>query len=443
MDEQKPRSTFSRREFLPTVALLGGSLLAAEQKKSTAAADAERQSAVLSEEAAAVLNEVSARNTQPNRPTGKDEADNIAIHQRDCSAIIQACRKQKLHKLEFRGNLTWAHESLLKMTSLDLPVKAGPRELEPWIAAVTLWVDGLKEAGFAGVDINMGLFPWYNEDKASIAKVEKAIERIQRAGLRMAFNPELNPWASGKLADFEAYTQASVKVWSMLARRFQPAVLMVTHEIFTMRWRLGFEVPMEKWVDYLRRTAAAVKEASPRTLVGVGFVPGTFAQDLRYAEKLAPMPEMDLISVDIYDLRGFDRTNTVVKWAKAAGKRVFIEETWRAVYWPKEVEVKFKGGEGVWDGVGVGAEKFQPIDALWMEMVSVYAAAWGMETVVPFWTQVMFKYLQTDDWQKSFVYSAEYNAAVREALLKGERTKTFHAWKKLIQELGRTRAELA
>jgi hypothetical protein len=433
----------SRRELLPTAALLGGSLLAADPKKPPASPGAEAKSAVLSAEAAAVLDEVSARNTQPNRPTGKSHEDNIAIHMRDCTAIIQACRKQKLHKLEFRGNLTWAHESLLKMTSLDIPVKAGPRDLESWVAAVNPWVDGLKEAGFAGVDINMGLYPWHNQDKGSIAKSEKAVERIRRDRLRLALNPELNPWASGKLADFEAYTQASVKVWSMLAQRFQPEVLMLTHEIFTMRWRLGFEVPVEKWVEYLKRTAAAVKQASPKTLVGVGFVPGTFAPDLRYAEKLLPLPEMDLISVDIYDLRGFDRTNTVVKWAKAAGKRVFIEETWRAVYWPKETEIKLKGGEGVWDGVTVPMEKYQPIDALWMEMVAVYAAAWGMDAVVPFWTQVMFKYLQTEDWQVGFVYSPEYNNALEKALLAGERTKTFAAWKKLIQELGKTRAELA
>jgi len=229
----------------------------------------------------------------------------------------------------------------------------------------------------------------------------------------------------------------------MLARRFQPMVLMVTHEIATMQYRLGFAPSIPQWTEYLKRTAAAVKEASPNTLVGVGFVPGTFALDLEYARKLATLPEMDLISVDIYDLRGFDRTDAVVRMAKAAGKRVFIEETWRAVYWPPEMETTLKGAEGLWDGGGVALEKYQPIDALWMEMVAVYAAAWGMDAVVPFWTQTLFKYLPTDDWHAGLVYSKLYNAAIEKALVNGERTKTFYACKKLIQELGKTRAQLA
>ena len=424
-----------RRDFLPGAALLAGGF-------PPAADDA--KSAVLSEEATAVINEVAARNAKPSRPTGKgvtgqDDADNIRIHLRECPLIIQACRKQKLHKLEFRGNLTWAHEALLKITAAGgaaSPVKAGPVALDRWTAAVNAWVDGFKEEGFSGVDINAGLFPWINQDKATIAKIEKAVERIQRDGLRLALNPELNPWASGKLPDFEACTQASVKVWSMLAKRFQPAVLMVTHEIATMRYRLGFDPGVPQWAEYLKRTAAAVKEASPKTLVGVGFVPGTFAPDLESARHWVTLPEMDLISVDIYDLRGFDRTNTVVKWAKAAGKRVFVEETWRAVYWPPEMETVYKGGEGLWDGGGVGLEKYQPIDALWLEMIAVYAAAWGMDAVVPFWTQAMFKYLQTDDWHAGFVYSPAYNAALEKALVAGERTKTFGEWKKVIRELG-------
>lgn len=449
MDQGKkePR-TLSRRSFLPTAALLGGRLLQADQKKSQAALEREGKSAVLSDEATAVIKEVAARNPKPSRPTGKgvtgnDDADNIRIHLRDCPPIIEACRKQKLFKIEFRGNLNWAHEALLKLTSLNARVTGGPLELEPWVAAVNGWMDGFKEVGFTGVDINAGNYPWNSDDKTAIAKSEKAMERIRRDGLRLALNPELNPWAAGKQPDFEAYTKQCVNGWSMLAKRFQPEVLMVTHEVATMQYRLGFAPTIPQWTEYLKRTAAAVKEASPKTLVGVGFVPGTFAPDLEAARQLIPLPEMEIISVDLYDLRGFDRTDAVVRMAKAAGKRVFIEETWRAVYWPPELETALKGGEGLWDGGGVGLEKYQPIDALWMEMAAVYAAAWGMDAVVPFWTQTMFKYLATDSWWDGLVYSKPYNVALQKALVNGERTKTFYAFKKLVQELGRTRAELA
>ena len=93
--KNKPRNALSRREFLPTAALLGGGLLQADQKKPEVALDSERKSAVLSEEAAAVIKEVAARNSKPSRPTGKgvtgtDDADNIRIHLRECPLIIQA-----------------------------------------------------------------------------------------------------------------------------------------------------------------------------------------------------------------------------------------------------------------------------------------------------------------------------------------------------------------
>ena len=107
------------------------------------------------------------------------------------------------------------------------------------------------------------------------------------------------------------------------------------------------------------------------------------------------------------------------------------------------METELKGGEGLWDGGGVGLEKYQPIDALWLEMIAVYAAAWGMEAVVPFWSQTMFKYINTDDWHLGHAYSRQYNDALQKALINGERTKTFYALQKLAKELGRPRAELA
>src|ERR1022692_4802016 len=79
MDQAKRGNRFSRREFLPTAAWLGGSLLRAAQTKAGAAADAERKSAVLSEEAISLINEIADRSVIPYYPSGKDDADNIAL----------------------------------------------------------------------------------------------------------------------------------------------------------------------------------------------------------------------------------------------------------------------------------------------------------------------------------------------------------------------------
>jgi len=39
------------------------------------------------------------------------------------------------------------------------------------------------------------------------------------------------------------------------------------------------------------------------------------------------------------------------------------------------------------------------------------------------------------------LFSREYNSVLQKALFAGERTKTFYAVKKTVQELGKTRAE--
>jgi uncharacterized protein YutD len=71
--------------------------------------------------------------------------------------------------------------------------------------------------------------------------------------------------------------------------------------------------------------------------------------------------------------------------------------------------------------------------------VSHVQDAWGMDAVVPFYTQTFFKYDPAVGW----IYDEGYNKALQKALFAGERTKTFYAVKEIIQELGRTRAELA
>jgi hypothetical protein len=268
-------------------------------------------------------------------------------------------------------------------------------------------------------------------------KIEKAVERIHSDGLRAAFNPELDGHTLS-LPDWESYTQAALKIWPMLAKRFQPAVMMVTHEPWSLSTRLAFMPTIEQWTDFVKRTAAAVKDASPKTQVGVGFVPA-FRSDYKFVEHWITLPDFELISVDIYSFGGMERVNQTVAAAKQAGKRVFVEETWRPRYWSKEVEKKYPGNSEMWKSSGEGLEIYQQVDALWIEMMAVYAAAWGMDAIVPMYTQTLFKYDPVDGQ----IFGLAYNAALAKALSAGERTKTFYAVKKFIQELGKTRAELA
>jgi L-alanine-DL-glutamate epimerase-like enolase superfamily enzyme len=422
------RFTPSRREFLPAAAMLGGGFLLADHKQPEAAADDERKSAVLSKEATAVILDVAERH-KADVPLGcgKDDDDNIRIQLRDCEAIIQACRKQKLHKIEFRGNLTYACSSLLKMSSTDTwpwTFQAGPVSVDRWVAVVNAWVDGLKEAGFKGVDLNFGAYPWNGRDKVSLTKMEKAIERIQRDGLRVGFYPV----PSGGMRDFKAFTEVTAKWWAGLAERFQPDLITVAHEPLALSFFMASPPTLEQYTEFVKRTGEAVKKASPRTLISATLVPCTVPQELKFAERWATLPELEALSVDFYELRGFDRTNQVVAAAKAAGKRTFISETWRVAWWPKEFEREFPNSEIFWMGAGMGSEKYQPVDSKWIEMCAVYAAAWGMDAISPFWTQMLFKYLP-----KSLGVNMLDKASCREWAAKiKEKPEGFDAYKNSI-----------
>lgn len=427
----------SRRDFLGNTTLLGGGLAlagypgevrrtaAAEPNPSPtatpAAAAPARSGNGLSPQTIAVIGEVAKRNWAPNW-TGFNIAstaeEHIANHHRDLDALLHAFRQEKLSRLEFRGNLVFAHEAFLKWLF--------PTTAETMIRCV----DGLREAGCTGIDINAGLYPWLNGDRENMQKLEKVIAHIRKQGLHLALNPELQPLAGVRLADWPAYTDASVKIWSMLAQRFQPEVLMVTHEPSVMNKRIGFRPDDEQWLDYVRRTAAAVKRTSPRTKVGVGFIPW-LPPDLSYAEKWVHLDELELFSVDIYFLQGLGRTHRVLELAKAAGKGIFIEETWRPAFLPPEQR------KNVVDPAahGIGNEMFQALDEKWLETVYTYGAAMGMQAVVPFWTHTFFKYLPGD----GYAYDPAYNRAVVDALAKGERTKTHAFNKKMSQEFGRSR----
>lgn len=75
-------------------------------------------------------------------------------------------------------NLFLAHEAVVAAVPTDALTKA---------------VDAFKEAGLGRVDINMGLFPWLDGDQATITKYDAVVDRIRRAGMQLAINPQYYP----------------------------------------------------------------------------------------------------------------------------------------------------------------------------------------------------------------------------------------------------------
>lgn len=322
--------------------------------------------------------------------------------------VIKKCRDQPQHPVAFRANLIFAHEFAIKNMPLE---------------TLTKYVDTLKEAGVRGVDINMGLFPWLDGHQETIQKYDALIQHIRDSGIQLAINPQYSPIVH-RFDNFADWQAAALKVYPEIARRYEPEVFIVVHEPTTMAARLGVQVSPSEWRRFAQRGAEVVKEVSPGTQVGAGVLP----EERAYFDEFVSLKELDIISLDIYALRGLQAANKMIVVARERGKRVQIGETWRPPYY-----VPVAGQSETLDAIsakGIGQADFQALDAKWLEAMACYASAWDLEAVTPFWTQTFFKYTTND----GDALSAAYNKQVVEAINRGERTKTFEAFKEIIRE---------
>ncbi len=147
------------------------------------------------------------------------------------------------------------------------------------------------------------------------------------------------------------------------------------------------------------------------------------------------LPQIELLTLDIYVLRHLSTFNDVVARARRRGKTVYIEETWR----PGRFEPT-PGREATPDEVvsaSIGSEAYQAVDIKWLRAMTLYAASLGLEAVTPFWTQTFFAYVP-EEWSG---LDPRYNRRVIEAVRRGERTQTYEALVTLIREHGAARPE--
>jgi len=77
--------------------------------------------------------------------------------------------------------------------------------------------------------------------------------------------------------------------------------------------------------------------------------------------------------------------------------------------------------------VSVGKSAYKEIDQLWLETITAYASAWGLETVTPFWSITFFAYVE----EEGDAVDPLYTRQVIEGIVNGWRTETFHTFKHL------------
>jgi len=217
--------------------------------------------------------------------------------------------EQARRPIEFGLNLFIAHEAWIGGMTQEALIRA---------------VDAFKEAGVDRIELNPGQYPWLDRDQATIAKYDAAIERIKQHGLKLILNPQYST-VKHKVDSFAEWRSRAVTLYAELARRYRPHTFVVLHEPSTMAARMAQKVKVSDWVDFVRETSRAVKENSPRTRIGAGGLPS----ERPYFDAFVRLPEVEVLTLDIYGVRDLKVYNQMIRASQAAGKPVYIEETWR------------------------------------------------------------------------------------------------------------------
>jgi hypothetical protein len=302
-------------------------------------------------------------------------------------------------RVKVGANLFFAHEAFIEKMPTEVLLKA---------------VDAFADAGIYRVDMNVGLWPWVDNDKSQIAKYDAAVDRVRSRGMQLALNPQYSPYKH-KVANLKEYQEKVLPVLGDLAARYRPETMVVVHEPSTMNDRMRSKASPDEWRDFVRAAARLVKEKSPRTRVGAG----ALFQEAAYFNAFAGLPEVDVLTIDIYRIVGLKEAAEMARRAKEQGKVVYIEETWRPPYYSGRAT-------GTLDQIAsksVGDRTFESLDIQWIQSMARFADALGMEAITPVWMQAFFKY---EDGPGDAL-DPGYNKQVAEAIMRGERTKTYEA----------------
>lgn len=293
------------------------------------------------------------------------------------------------------------------------------------------YVDALKAAGAQRVEFNPGVTSVDHPEV--MEKYDAVVKHIREAGLQVEINVVYARIgyenADMQVQRFRDYAAPAVKACAQFARRYHPDYLVAVHEPLTMDARLGIRAAPEAWTAYLNAAIRAIKQASPSTLVGAG----AFYRELPYFQAFAAVPNLDFLTMDIYDATQLNIYDQMVEMAHTAHKPLFIEETWRPAFTGPLQRGAWATGVETHTIKGVGSADFQELDAKWMKAIVLYAATHGVQSVTPFYSQTFFAYVTSGPDRPT---DREYNERVLQALSQGQRTKTFEEYRSLEQKFG-------
>lgn len=323
--------------------------------------------------------------------------------------VINRSNPKPHHNLLFAANLFYAHGSIIETIPMHI------------LKAI---VDSFDEAGFKRVDINLSIWPWVEGNQKVIKKYDRIIDYIRDSGFQLALNPQYTP-TDGTVSSFKQWSEEAMAAYPKIANRYRPEVFVLVHEPSTMNARMNLNIAPKQWASFVKKSLIAVKHVSPGTRCGTGVL----WTEMKYFKEFIKIKRLELLSIDIYDLKGLKVYNQMIKSAKLAGKSVYIEETWRPPYYIPESDQKVSLETYI--STGIGDKSFQPLDSKWFEAMTRYANAWELEAVTPFWMQTLFLYVGENE--PNGALDAQYNKAVAVAISNKKRTETFYSFKEIIK----------
>jgi hypothetical protein len=349
-----------------------------------------------------------------------DESGYISSVTAAVDGLITQYSKLPQHPVIFSANLLLAN---------GVGVKGVPTK------DLLAYVDGLKAAGAQRIQFNPGVTSV--DSPEVMEKYDAVVKHIRELGLQVQINliyarvGDRN--ADMPVRSFQDYAVPAEKACAQFAARYRPEYLVPVHEPLTMDVRMGLRrVPPAAWVDYVNAAIKAIRRVSPNTRVGAG----GWYRELPYYQAFASIPDLDFLTVDVYDNTQLDTYDRMVQIAHAANKPVSIEETWRPAFTGPLPRGALSTGTGIESHTikGVGSADFEELDAKWMKAMVLYASTRGMEAVTPYYSQVFFAYVTSGPDRP---FDSEYNRKVLDAIERGQRTKTFQAYRSLQQRFGR------
>jgi uncharacterized protein (TIGR03437 family) len=319
-----------------------------------------------------------------------------------------------VHPLVFSGNLLAANGATITSSRQDVLLD---------------YVDGLKAAGVQRVDLNPGVGS-INDPNAT-ALYDAVVQHIRQLGLQLALNPEVNTGDLGNSPTFQDFQTAAVAAYPQLAARYQPDDFVIVHLPTTMAARLGVETQPSDWAGLIEAVAPLIQTASPRTRLGAGdFYNET---ENTFFEAFLAIPNLDFMTMEIFDDANFAAYTQWAEEAHAAadpthpnGKGVYIDETWAPYYLPSPLPTNWQVETlDTLSLVGPCDADFAAMDTSWLQVISQFASANGMEAVSAYTTEDFFQY-GTANADK--VSEPAYSGEAQQAILNGQITGTGQAY---------------